>query len=71
MLTYPSIDFSSELANVHPLMKHLSFLPNLVVLVFFIVNDIFFILNRLFFFFLLGFILIAALTSIILRDVSI
>jgi hypothetical protein len=52
-------------------MKHLSFFPDLVILMFFIVNDIFFILNRLFFFFLLGFVLIASLTSIILRDVSV
>jgi len=42
--TYPSIDFGSELTDIHPLLEHFSFFPDLF-LVLFIINDILFILN--------------------------
>jgi len=68
--TYPSIDFGSELSDIHPLLEHLSFFPNLF-LVFFVINDILFILDRLLFFFLFGFIFIGAISSFIFGDISV
>jgi hypothetical protein len=68
--TYPSIDFGSELSDVHPLLEHLSFFPDLLLIIL-VINDILFILDRLIFFFLFRFIFIGTISSFIFRDITV